>query len=200
MVPTMPTLRLYWRKRRYSDLALFGIGFWLASIYHICQLHPEGLPAASVLGLPGPVWRTLDILGAQCLLARTFGHAIGATTQLVSGVSNLFFPAALMAIGHGMGGLSLAVCSKVLLVIMLATLCAKLTVEGAHTLPKYCRKRVTKVLVCYLLGFSFFVLPEIFVGSYWLFHSLWHLMIAIAYYELYQQLEQQEAAAEAKAA
>jgi hypothetical protein len=51
-----------------------------------------------------------------------------------------------MAVGHLMGELSLAVCSKVLLFIMLATLCAKLAVEGAHTLPKYCPRRGKKVL------------------------------------------------------
>lgn len=81
----MPTLMLYWRKQRYADLALFLVGFWFAAIYHICQLHPEGLTAAQALGLPGPVWRTLDIIGAQALLARTVGHALGASTQLVSG-------------------------------------------------------------------------------------------------------------------
>jgi hypothetical protein len=53
--------------------------------------------------------------------------------------------------------------------------------------------------VCYALGFAFFVLPEIFVGWYWFFHSLWHVMIGIAYYELYQQLEQQDSLAATKA-
>jgi hypothetical protein len=45
--------------------------------------------AAKVMGLAGPVWRTLDIVGAQCLLARTLGHAVGASTQLVSGAAGI---------------------------------------------------------------------------------------------------------------
>lgn len=51
-----------------------------------------------------------------------------------------------MALGHVMGGLSLAVCSKVLLWIMLATLAAKVAIEGWHTVPKYCPQRGKKVL------------------------------------------------------
>lgn len=90
---------------------------------------------------PAPV-----AVAAQTLLARTLGHAIGAYTQLVSGLANLFFPAALLAYGHVMGGLSLGACSKVLLAIMLATLVAKMAWEGPHTLPKYCPRRGKKVL------------------------------------------------------
>jgi hypothetical protein len=29
MIPTIPTLRLYWRRKRFGDLAFFGVGFWL---------------------------------------------------------------------------------------------------------------------------------------------------------------------------
>lgn len=56
--------------------------------------------------------------------------------------------------------------------------------------------------VCYVLAFSFFVLPEVFTGSYWLFHSLWHVMMAMGYHELYHQLmaEEEEQDARIKAA
>ena len=37
--------------------ATFGLGFVLACVYHICQMDEDGLAAASVLGVPGPVWR-----------------------------------------------------------------------------------------------------------------------------------------------
>jgi hypothetical protein len=33
------------------------LGFILACVYHICQMDADGLAAASVLGVPGPVWR-----------------------------------------------------------------------------------------------------------------------------------------------
>jgi hypothetical protein len=32
MLPCVPTLRLYWQRKRFGDLAFFGVGFWLASL------------------------------------------------------------------------------------------------------------------------------------------------------------------------
>lgn len=46
---------------------------------------PEGLVASKVLGLSGPVWRSLDVLFAQWLLGRTFGHAVAATHSVPVG-------------------------------------------------------------------------------------------------------------------
>ena len=76
--------------------AVFSLGFALASVYHICHLHDEGLQRSEVFGISGPLWRTWDILCAQWLLARTFGHAVGArhwATQGVESWSALLHPA-----------------------------------------------------------------------------------------------------------
>lgn len=64
---------------------VFSVGFLLACVYHICHMAEEGLVASSVLGISGPVWRSLDILFAQWLLGRTFGHALGASHKLTAG-------------------------------------------------------------------------------------------------------------------
>eukprot|EP00887_Chlorella_sp_A99_P004880 scaffold4.g4880.t1 len=112
MLPCLPTLGLYWRRRRWGDFVAFGTGFLLAVIYHIAHMHPLGLGRARVLGLPGPAWRTLDILTAQMLLARTLGHALGVRTSLLAVACNLLFPTALMAYGHIVGRLTLGMASK----------------------------------------------------------------------------------------
>ena len=62
---------------------LFSIGFTLATIYHAAHMHSQGLERSSILGVAGPMWRTLDVLCAQWLLGRTWGHAIGARCGLV---------------------------------------------------------------------------------------------------------------------
>jgi hypothetical protein len=41
----------------------------------------------------------------------------------------------------------------------------------------------------FVFAFVFFPLPEKFPSLYWLFHSLWHLCVAAAFYELYMCLE-----------
>lgn len=66
--------------------AVFSLGFALASVYHICHMHDEGLHRSEVFGISGPLWRTWDILCAQWLLARTFGHAVGARHWATQGV------------------------------------------------------------------------------------------------------------------
>ena len=40
-----------------------------------------------------------------------------------------------------------------------------------------------------MLGFIAFPMPEIFPRYYWLFHSLWHVLLAAGYYELYALIE-----------
>lgn len=41
----------------------------------------------------------------------------------------------------------------------------------------------------FVLGFIAFPMPEIFPKHYWLFHSLWHVLLAAGYYELYSLIE-----------
>lgn len=64
---------------------IFGVGFALALVYHAFQMDPGGLTKSHFLGVGGPTWRTLDVLWAQWLLARTFGHAIGASHLATQG-------------------------------------------------------------------------------------------------------------------
>lgn len=82
MAPCIPTLVLFWRKQRLNDFLLFGVGFSLAIAYHVA--HIDGIEQSTLLGLPGAVWRSLDIFVAQSLLSRTLGHAIGAHTSFVA--------------------------------------------------------------------------------------------------------------------
>ena len=65
---------------------LFSIGFSLAAIYHVCHIQEEGLQSSTFLGISGPLWRTGDIIVAQWMLARTFGHAVGASHCVTKGL------------------------------------------------------------------------------------------------------------------
>ena len=65
--------------------ALFSLGFILAVVYHICHMNVDGLQSSTILGISGPLWRTFDIICAQWLLARTFGHAVDATHWVTQG-------------------------------------------------------------------------------------------------------------------
>ena len=65
---------------------LFSTGFSLATIYHFCHIQEEGLQSSTFLGISGPLWRTADIIVAQWMLARTFGHAVGASHWVTKGV------------------------------------------------------------------------------------------------------------------
>lgn len=94
---------------------MFSIGFALAVIYHYLHLHPEGIAAAQLLGLPGPTWRGLDILCAQALIARTVGHVLNVQSTVGKVISNLAFPVANLTYAHLLanGVLTLAFASKV---------------------------------------------------------------------------------------
>jgi hypothetical protein len=114
--PSPPqTLQLYWRRGRRLDFLLFGTGFSLAVVYHWLHMHPDGIAAARLLGLPGATWRGLDILMAQALLARTLGHALNVQSPLGKLTANLVFPATLLAYAHLLadGVLTLGVASRV---------------------------------------------------------------------------------------
>ena len=53
--------------------------------YHWCHMDPGGLKSSSALGISGQVWRTVDIVYAQWLLGRTFGHLVGAQHLITLG-------------------------------------------------------------------------------------------------------------------
>jgi len=74
----------------YGAQALFSLGFVLAVVYHICHMNVDGLQSSTILGISGPLWRTFDIICAQWLLARTFGHAVGASHWVTQGRLPLF--------------------------------------------------------------------------------------------------------------
>jgi len=48
-------------------------------------MNVDGLQSSTILGISGPLWRTFDIICAQWLLARTFGHAVGASHWVTQG-------------------------------------------------------------------------------------------------------------------
>lgn len=47
----------------------------------------------------------------------------------------------------------------------------------------------------FMLGFIAFPMPELFPRHYWLFHSLWHVLLAAGYYQLYALIEAESLAA-----
>jgi hypothetical protein len=173
--------------------ATYGLGFLLACVYHTAQMDPDGLAAATVAGVPGPVWRTWDILWAQWLLGRAFGHAVGATHVVTIALTNVAFPAAVAGVAalappSAAGTLSLASCAQALVACMLASGAAKLGLEGPGMAPvpasrlRACGARVA-------VGLAIFPLPELWPSLYWLFHSAWHLLMAAGVHELYLALE-----------
>lgn len=190
MAACVPTLFLYYRAKRWADLGLFSLGFVLAVIYHICHMNVDGLQSSTILGISGPLWRTFDIICAQWLLARTFGHAVGASHWVTHVLTNTVFPAVcLYYFWTATEQLPMKNIMHTLMAVILAALAAKLLVEGVDTLPKYCRRRGAKALGLFVLGFVAFPMPEIFPKHYWLFHSLWHVLLAAGYYELYALIE-----------
>ncbi|KAK9810823.1 hypothetical protein WJX73_010228 [Symbiochloris irregularis] len=93
MACSLPVIFLYWSLKRYTNMVVFSVGWWLATMYHVCHLDPRGLQNSSLLGIPGPVWRTWDIVSAQWLLGRTWGETLGAQHPVTLGISNGIFPA-----------------------------------------------------------------------------------------------------------
>lgn len=188
-MPRAPTLT----PRHPPSQATFTLGFLLACAYHVAQMDPSGLPSAVVAGVPGPVWRTWDILCAQWLLGRSFGHAVGASHAVTIALTNVAFPAAVLALAHATsasgGALSLAACSRALLGTVAAATAAKLGLEGTHTLPPVPGHRARNAGFRILTGLAVFPLPELAPSTYWFFHSLWHIFMGWGLHELYLALE-----------
>ncbi len=66
---------------------LYGLGFLLACIYHVCHMDEAGLIASRIMGLSGPFWRSADVYMAQWLLGRMWGHALRVSHPLTAGMS-----------------------------------------------------------------------------------------------------------------
>lgn len=194
MICCLPTLTLFWRSGRLLDLVVLCVGIALACIYHVCHMAPEGLVSSKVLGVSGPVWRSLDVLFAQWLLGRTFGHAVGATHIIPVGVTNAAFPALLLHRGLTGGPLSVPACARSLAATLAATLACKIVLEGKASLPRYPVARGFSTAALFVAAFLSFPMPELFPRHYWLFHSLWHAFLGAGYYELYAMLEHQSCA------
>lgn len=67
------------------------MGFVVAFLYHYCHMHDDGLEASELWGVTGPSWRTLDIIVATFCLARTAGHALGASHPATLGSFSALF-------------------------------------------------------------------------------------------------------------
>lgn len=141
MLPAVSTLRLHARAKRWNDLTAFGIGFLLAVIYHVVHMMPGGIAGASLWRVSGATWRTLDILWAQGLLARTFAHALGVRSSAISTFANLAFPAGVFAMSKMLEVFTLGMASKILTTVIFLTLAAKLVLEGHTSLPRYSATR-----------------------------------------------------------
>lgn len=44
----------------------------------------QGLASTYFWGISGAAWRTMDILGANLILARTMGHALGVDHPMIA--------------------------------------------------------------------------------------------------------------------
>eukprot|EP00193_Tetraselmis_chui_P018728 CAMPEP_0177774958 /NCGR_PEP_ID=MMETSP0491_2-20121128/13818_1 /TAXON_ID=63592 /ORGANISM="Tetraselmis chuii, Strain PLY429" /LENGTH=203 /DNA_ID=CAMNT_0019293439 /DNA_START=91 /DNA_END=702 /DNA_ORIENTATION=+ len=188
MTACLPTIALLWNHGQRMDLAACAVAFAVACCYHACHVDPRGFVQSDFLGLPSYTWRTVDILCAQFLLGRTFGQAIGAKGALLQGIHAVGFPSVAIYQLMTKSGVSLAQLGKCLLGFMLVTLAAKLSTQGTAAFPSYSRAALARIVACFVLAFAVFPLPAHIPGTYWLFHSLWHVFGGMAYHELYSHL------------
>eukprot|EP00877_Chromochloris_zofingiensis_P001764 jgi/Chrzof1/11589/Cz06g01090.t1 len=72
---------------------------------------------------------------------------------------------------------------------MMATILVKVLVDGVSHFPQYGGNVGTRIMLSFVLAFSFFVLPNRIPALYWAWHSLWHLFMGVGYYELYKHLD-----------
>ncbi len=70
----------------------------------------------------------------------------------------------------------------------LLTIAAKLLLDGPKTLPTYTPATLWKILSAVVAGFTCFFMPN-FHPAYWLWHSLWHIFMGVAFLELYRHLD-----------
>ena len=76
------------QKKTYknSPQVTFGVGFVFACAYHFCQMDPNAGLQGTLWGVKGTAWRKVDILAAQFVMARSFGHFISSKCHFVSRV------------------------------------------------------------------------------------------------------------------
>ena len=190
MACCLPTLHIFNSTQKYGDLSVYGFGTIVAVAYHIAHMHPGGLEDAVLLGMSGSLWRTLDIIICQSLLARTVGHVLGARSCIVKALSNVAFPIILVSwslLSKQIGAVvtpTLGTSSIVLLAIIIAAVVTKLVIE-----PKTLPDIPPRVFVLSALGFLCFPIPEIMPRLYWFFHSAWHTCMGVAFWELFYCLE-----------
>lgn len=191
LVFCIPTLKIYYDKKNYLNLALFSLGFVFALIYHAVHMNVEGLDNAVFLGVTGTTWRTVDIIMCQVLLARTFGNAIGDRHPIVAAIPTVAFPATLAYLFFSLESVKLTIVSQLTGLSMLVTAVIKLIVDG-RKFPGYSAQSAARMLVCFFLGFFCFSQPERQPHLYWFWHSMWHVFMGLGYYELYSQLVSQQ--------
>lgn len=198
MVFCVPTLKIYYDKKKYGNLVVFSIGFLLAVIYHAVHMNVEGIHKTEFLGISGTTWRTLDIAMCQILLARTLGNALGDKHPCVAVIPNVIFPTILAYFFFTMESVKMSLITQLNGLIMLATVVVKLLVDGHRRFPTYTWHSTIRLLVSFALGFASFKLPERQPHLYWFWHSMWHLFMGLGYYELYTQLEKSHPSIEMK--
>lgn len=78
--------------------------------------------------------------------------------------------------------------SNLALGVMLITAFSVVLFHGKEAIPQYDPRQGKVIFFSFAIAVLFLILPN-FCGRYWLFHSLWHLFLAIGYYTLYLQIE-----------
>ncbi|KAJ9519818.1 hypothetical protein QJQ45_013484 [Haematococcus lacustris] len=161
MVACIPTIMLFFRKKRYLDAIHMGAH--------------QGMDVVTFAGFTGAAWRTVDIVFANLLLARTLGHVLGVSHPLIA------------------CEMGIAMMSKMTCGCMVMTLVAQLLAEGRavalHVAERYTRAGVCRALVSIAAGLFSFYMPTLRPQAYWLWHSLWHVFMGVGYWELYRQIE-----------
>lgn len=70
---------------------------------------------------------------------------------------------------------------------MVMTALVSVLCRGPMYLPSF--RHGGRIFSCFCAAALFLILPN-FLGNYWLFHSLWHLLLAVGYRQLYYELEE----------
>ncbi|KAK9805472.1 hypothetical protein WJX72_000199 [[Myrmecia] bisecta] len=193
MLLCLPTLQLFVKSGRYLDLVCATTGFALATLYHLCHMLTANLQQAQLLGVSGPAWRTLDVLFAQWLLGRTFGHLMRAKHSLTKGLANFAFPVVVALKFWADPSPALPAIARSLAVITVLTGVSKVALEGPDIFQQQCSEQWNLVLGLFVASFVSFAMPELYPCQYWFYHSLWHVLLGLGYFELYCMLEGQDA-------
>lgn len=189
-----PTLMLFYRKGRWYDLCAYTFGFVVAIIYHMLHLYAHGgLASVSFLGIHGAAWRTIDILGANALLARTMGHALNVDHPFIAVLPNVVLPTALVVLLLSGTTMGVPLASRVTAGIVGVTLVLQL-VKGGYDMiqnwkTQYSHPRAIRAFTSMAVGIFAFSMPAIAdPENYYLWHSAWHVLMGAGYWDLYVHL------------